>query len=178
MVPQGGCHVVLQGTVGVLDGTAGVPGTVTVGYHRFRYCGLPYGTSLGSVTIRALKCACVCLLVGSTPTHRNKRMSARTQRMRTLTRRQFRLFACYSSQVWVSNHGGRQLETSPPTIDVLPSIRAAVGDDVEARHTRMHVHTRMQCARARARTRPHAQPVADGLAARPGGVRVRWHTLV
>ncbi len=31
----------------------------------------------------------------------------------------------------VSNHGGRQLETSVPTIDVLPSIRAAVGKDVE-----------------------------------------------
>lgn len=25
--------------------------------------------------------------------------------------------------VWVSNHGGRQLETAPPPIDVLPSIR-------------------------------------------------------
>merc|ERR1719248_216715 len=33
--------------------------------------------------------------------------------------------------LWVSNHGGRQLETSVPTIDVLPSIRAAVGNDVE-----------------------------------------------
>ena len=32
---------------------------------------------------------------------------------------------------WVSNHGARQLETSPATIDVLPSIRAAVGPDVE-----------------------------------------------
>lgn len=33
--------------------------------------------------------------------------------------------------IWVSNHGGRQLETSPPTLDVLPEIRAAVGNDVE-----------------------------------------------
>ncbi|HSB95687.1 MAG TPA: alpha-hydroxy acid oxidase [Spongiibacteraceae bacterium] len=30
--------------------------------------------------------------------------------------------------VWVSNHGGRQLDTSPATIDVLESIVQAVGD--------------------------------------------------
>ncbi len=35
------------------------------------------------------------------------------------------------TSLWVSNHGGRQLETSVPTIDALPGIRAAVGDDVE-----------------------------------------------
>jgi L-lactate dehydrogenase (cytochrome) len=35
------------------------------------------------------------------------------------------------STVWVSNHGARQLETSPATIDVLPSIREAVGPEVE-----------------------------------------------
>jgi len=35
------------------------------------------------------------------------------------------------SSIWVSNHGARQLETSPATIDVLPSIREAVGPDVE-----------------------------------------------
>lgn len=35
------------------------------------------------------------------------------------------------SSVWVSNHGARQLDTSPATIDVLPSIREAVGPDVE-----------------------------------------------
>ena len=34
------------------------------------------------------------------------------------------------NSIWVSNHGGRQLETAPPTIDVLPEIRAAVGPDV------------------------------------------------
>jgi len=33
--------------------------------------------------------------------------------------------------IWVSNHGARQLETSPATIDVLPSIRNAVGPGVE-----------------------------------------------
>merc|ERR1719445_1529636 len=33
--------------------------------------------------------------------------------------------------MWVSNHGARQLDTSPATIDVLPSIRQAVGPDVE-----------------------------------------------
>ena len=31
--------------------------------------------------------------------------------------------------VWVSNHGGRQLETSPPTVTLLPAMRAAVGDE-------------------------------------------------
>mmetsp|Transcript_102252 Transcript_102252/g.286677 ORF Transcript_102252/g.286677 Transcript_102252/m.286677 type:complete len:432 (-) Transcript_102252:51-1346(-) len=35
------------------------------------------------------------------------------------------------SSIWISNHGARQLETSPATIDVLPSIREAVGPDVE-----------------------------------------------
>merc|ERR1711924_377613 len=35
------------------------------------------------------------------------------------------------TSLWVSNHGGRQLETSVPTIDALPGIRQAVGDDVE-----------------------------------------------
>jgi isopentenyl diphosphate isomerase/L-lactate dehydrogenase-like FMN-dependent dehydrogenase len=35
------------------------------------------------------------------------------------------------SAIWVSNHGGRQLETSPATIDVLPSIRDAVGPEME-----------------------------------------------
>jgi len=30
--------------------------------------------------------------------------------------------------VWVSNHGGRQIEALLPSIDVLPSIRRAVGD--------------------------------------------------
>ena len=33
--------------------------------------------------------------------------------------------------MWVSTHGGRQLDTSAATIDRLPEIRAAVGDDVE-----------------------------------------------
>lgn len=33
--------------------------------------------------------------------------------------------------VWVSNHGGRQLETSPPTVSLLPEMRAAVGEDME-----------------------------------------------
>lgn len=32
--------------------------------------------------------------------------------------------------IWVSNHGGRQLETAVPPIEVLPSIRAAVGPNV------------------------------------------------
>lgn len=33
--------------------------------------------------------------------------------------------------VWVSNHGGRQLDGLPATIDVLPEIAAAVGDSAE-----------------------------------------------
>lgn len=33
--------------------------------------------------------------------------------------------------IWISNHGGRQLDCSPATIDTLPAIRAAVGKDVE-----------------------------------------------
>lgn len=32
--------------------------------------------------------------------------------------------------IWVSNHGGRQLETAVPPLEVLPSIRAAVGPEV------------------------------------------------
>ena len=35
------------------------------------------------------------------------------------------------STIWISNHGGRQLETAPPPISVLQEIRDAVGDDVE-----------------------------------------------
>lgn len=30
----------------------------------------------------------------------------------------------------VSNHGGRQLDSAPATLDVIPEIRAAVGDDI------------------------------------------------
>src|SRR5471032_1804060 len=29
--------------------------------------------------------------------------------------------------IWVSNHGGRQIEALPPAIDVLPAIAAEVG---------------------------------------------------
>ena len=36
-----------------------------------------------------------------------------------------------ASGVVVSNHGGRQLDTSPATIDVLPAVVDAVGDRVE-----------------------------------------------
>ena len=32
--------------------------------------------------------------------------------------------------IWVSNHGGRQLESAPAPIDVLADVRAAVGDAV------------------------------------------------
>ena len=35
------------------------------------------------------------------------------------------------SSVWISNHGGRQLETAVPPVDALPEIRAAVGPDVQ-----------------------------------------------
>jgi 4-hydroxymandelate oxidase len=36
-----------------------------------------------------------------------------------------------ASAVIVSNHGGRQLDTSPATIEVLPEVVAAVGDKLE-----------------------------------------------
>ena len=36
-----------------------------------------------------------------------------------------------ASTVWVSNHGGRQIDTSVPVIDLLPEIRQAVGAGVE-----------------------------------------------
>jgi len=36
-----------------------------------------------------------------------------------------------ASAVWVSNHGGRQIDTSVPVIDLLPEIRAAVDPRVE-----------------------------------------------
>lgn len=32
--------------------------------------------------------------------------------------------------VWVSNHGGRQLDGAPATLDILPAIAAAVGHDL------------------------------------------------
>jgi len=35
------------------------------------------------------------------------------------------------STVWVSNHGGRQLETAVPPIDVIESIREAVGPSTQ-----------------------------------------------
>jgi 4-hydroxymandelate oxidase len=36
-----------------------------------------------------------------------------------------------ASAIVVSNHGGRQLDTAPATIDVLEEVATAVGDDVE-----------------------------------------------
>lgn len=33
-----------------------------------------------------------------------------------------------ASHVWISNHGGRQLDTAPATIDLLPEIAALVGE--------------------------------------------------
>mmetsp|Transcript_18828 Transcript_18828/g.42774 ORF Transcript_18828/g.42774 Transcript_18828/m.42774 type:complete len:184 (-) Transcript_18828:133-684(-) len=37
---------------------------------------------------------------------------------------------CGFTGIWISNHGGRQLETAPAPIEVLPAIRAAVGREV------------------------------------------------
>lgn len=42
-----------------------------------------------------------------------------------------RAFALGFDAVWISNHGGRQLETSPAPLDVLPAIREAVGPDAQ-----------------------------------------------
>jgi len=36
----------------------------------------------------------------------------------------------YCDAVWVSNHGGRQLDTISSTINILPSIKAAVGNRI------------------------------------------------
>ncbi len=36
-----------------------------------------------------------------------------------------------ASTVWLSNHGGRQLDTAVPVIDLIPQIRDAVGNSVE-----------------------------------------------
>lgn len=36
-----------------------------------------------------------------------------------------------ASAVWVSNHGGRQIDTSVPVIDLLPEMRAAVSPKIE-----------------------------------------------
>jgi isopentenyl diphosphate isomerase/L-lactate dehydrogenase-like FMN-dependent dehydrogenase len=33
----------------------------------------------------------------------------------------------YCDAIWISNHGGRQLDSVPSPIEVLPRIRAAVG---------------------------------------------------
>lgn len=38
---------------------------------------------------------------------------------------------CGFKTLWVSNHGGRQLEDSIPTINIVSDIRKNVGDDVE-----------------------------------------------
>ena len=34
----------------------------------------------------------------------------------------------YCDAIWVSNHGGRQLDNVPTPIEVLPRIRAVVGE--------------------------------------------------
>ncbi|MCY4543014.1 MAG: alpha-hydroxy acid oxidase [Rhodobacteraceae bacterium] len=41
-----------------------------------------------------------------------------------------RLVGMGADGIWVSNHSGRQFEAGPATIDVISSVRAAVGDDV------------------------------------------------
>lgn len=35
-----------------------------------------------------------------------------------------------SDAIWVSNHGGRQLDRAPPALDALPAIRQALGPDM------------------------------------------------
>lgn len=40
-----------------------------------------------------------------------------------------RIQAAGADAIYVSNHGGRQLDSAPPAIQMLPLIRAAVGDD-------------------------------------------------
>jgi isopentenyl diphosphate isomerase/L-lactate dehydrogenase-like FMN-dependent dehydrogenase len=38
---------------------------------------------------------------------------------------------CGADAIVVSNHGGRQLESAPATVHVLPEIAAAIGDSAE-----------------------------------------------
>ena len=40
-----------------------------------------------------------------------------------------RIQAAGADGIYVSNHGGRQLDSAPPAITVLPKVRAAVGAD-------------------------------------------------
>ena len=37
--------------------------------------------------------------------------------------------AAGADAIWISNHGGRQLDSAPPSVALLPPIRAAVGPD-------------------------------------------------
>ena len=37
----------------------------------------------------------------------------------------------YCDAIWISNHGGRQLDGVPSPVQVLPIIRAAVGKDFQ-----------------------------------------------
>lgn len=46
----------------------------------------------------------------------------------------------WADAIIVSNHGGRQLDGAPSTIEVLPSILGAVGDDLEV-HIDGGIHT-------------------------------------
>jgi len=36
----------------------------------------------------------------------------------------------YCDAIWISNHGGRQLDSISSTINILPNIKAAVGDKI------------------------------------------------
>lgn len=36
--------------------------------------------------------------------------------------------------VWVSNHGGRQLDTVPATIEILPEVKVATGSSLDGEH--------------------------------------------
>ena len=74
-----------------------------------------------------------------------------------------------AAAIVVSNHGGRQLDGVPATLDVLPEVVEAVGERVEVLRRRRHPprHRRAQGARAR-RARDALRPRR---ALRPGGRR-------
>jgi L-lactate dehydrogenase (cytochrome) len=42
-----------------------------------------------------------------------------------------RAVASGASAVWLSNHGGRQIDTSVPVVDLVPEVRGAVADSIE-----------------------------------------------
>ncbi|KAH7975874.1 hypothetical protein HPB52_006606 [Rhipicephalus sanguineus] len=75
--------------------------------------------------------------MGKEPTHRNKsgvhgiRVTFCVRWLEIYAEAALAAHRHGAAAVIVSNHGGRQLDGTPATIDVLPEIVAAVGDKME-----------------------------------------------